>query len=511
MAMQADPLAAVCSIDDSTQRLLLTDSASKPASVSDMFHRNSESVVAQSALGGLGPMPAKPGDPDSDGVRIFIGDLSIQTTEASLTSYFSQFGTVVRALVKHPEESPSQRMRSFGFITVIGQEAAQQILTTSHKIDGTHVGFPELAKEQRRVTTSRVAAAMADGMNNQIYVNGSAATRKIFVGGLSHSTKEGTLFTYFSQFGTLSDVVVMTEGAQRRPRGFGFVTFENAASVDLVIRSRFHPIGGRHVEVKPAVPREQMQSLEESVAHGRQVEAGQMTTCAAQSYSTSVGLKYGNRVPSYAMMMPAGLPLTHNYPQMGAGMASEMETGMGIGMGLGIGPGIGGGLMMGSAPTALQTHSQSGPVPSLAPTLPINPGMLPGMGGLCESTSVTGPPSMGPLMSGMAGTMGMGPSPVQGSSAMWFNPVNNMPEVPSIVNPYSSHNAGGRPNVKMPHQPPVSSSGSDRTVCKTMRAPNAEPNANAPARESSCKGTDMSLPMGQEEATGADQAVVAAT
>lgn len=64
--------------------------------------------------------------------------------------------------------------------------------------------------------------------------------------------------SYFTQFGPISDVVVMTEGSSRRPRGFGFVTFENPSSVAAITRSRYHPIEGRLVEVKAAIPRELM-------------------------------------------------------------------------------------------------------------------------------------------------------------------------------------------------------------------------------------------------------------
>ena len=65
----------------------------------------------------------------------------------------------------------------------------------------------------------------------------------------------------------------MSDGKSRKPRGFGFVTFEDAASVTLVTYERFHYIRGRWVDVKPAIPRENMPQIESpdsvtSVGHG---------------------------------------------------------------------------------------------------------------------------------------------------------------------------------------------------------------------------------------------------
>ena len=54
----------------------------------------------------------------------------------------------------------------------------------------------------------------------------------------------------------------MHEAGGRKPRGFGFVTFADVSSVQKVLQSRFHPVDGRGVEVKLAIPREMMASDE---------------------------------------------------------------------------------------------------------------------------------------------------------------------------------------------------------------------------------------------------------
>lgn len=59
-------------------------------------------------------------------------------------------------------------------------------------------------------------------------------TRKIFVGGLAPSVDEQVLRQYFEQFGQVDDAVVMYDHDNKRPRGFGFITFAEEESVDNV-------------------------------------------------------------------------------------------------------------------------------------------------------------------------------------------------------------------------------------------------------------------------------------
>lgn len=81
-------------------------------------------------------------------------------------------------------------------------------------------------------------------------------TRKIFVGGLSANLTEEEFRNYFEQFGEITDVVVMHDSLTQRPRGFGFITFDSEESVENVMRTSFHELGGKRAEVKRAVPKE---------------------------------------------------------------------------------------------------------------------------------------------------------------------------------------------------------------------------------------------------------------
>ena len=75
---------------------------------------------------------------------------------------------------------------------------------------------------------------------------------KIFIGGLSwQSTKEAIEFN-FSQYGNVTDVVLLTDKFIGNSRGFGFVTFATEDAVQIALTQE-NFIDGRFVEVKKAV------------------------------------------------------------------------------------------------------------------------------------------------------------------------------------------------------------------------------------------------------------------
>uniref|UniRef100_A0A5K3EK81 Heterogeneous nuclear ribonucleoprotein A1 n=1 Tax=Mesocestoides corti TaxID=53468 RepID=A0A5K3EK81_MESCO len=81
--------------------------------------------------------------------------------------------------------------------------------------------------------------------------------KKLFVGGLHHSTTENQLREFYSQWGEITDVVVMKDQRTGKSRGFGFVTFAESSSVDAAQAARPHTIDGKTIDSKRAMPREE--------------------------------------------------------------------------------------------------------------------------------------------------------------------------------------------------------------------------------------------------------------
>jgi hypothetical protein len=59
---------------------------------------------------------------------------------------------------------------------------------------------------------------------------------KLFVGGLALTTTAADLRTFFARFGEVADAVVVSNRATGQSRGFGFVSYQNAAAADKAIK-----------------------------------------------------------------------------------------------------------------------------------------------------------------------------------------------------------------------------------------------------------------------------------
>lgn len=79
---------------------------------------------------------------------------------------------------------------------------------------------------------------------------------KIFVGGLSWQTTDEEFEEFFRGFGEVIDSVVMKK-EDGSSRGFGFITFADPEVAHEVLNRQIE-LGGRRVDCKPAIPREQL-------------------------------------------------------------------------------------------------------------------------------------------------------------------------------------------------------------------------------------------------------------
>jgi len=79
------------------------------------------------------------------------------------------------------------------------------------------------------------------------------------VGGLAPTVDEKAFREYFEQYGAVKDAVVMYDHENKRPRGFGFVTFQDDDAVTKVFSNGvMQTLHDKKIEIKHAVPRDQM-------------------------------------------------------------------------------------------------------------------------------------------------------------------------------------------------------------------------------------------------------------
>ena len=81
---------------------------------------------------------------------------------------------------------------------------------------------------------------------------------KIYVGNLPWSMNDESLKELFSQFGEITEAIIIMDRQTNRSKGFGFVTFADDASAQRAVEEMSEKeIEGRKITVSIARPREE--------------------------------------------------------------------------------------------------------------------------------------------------------------------------------------------------------------------------------------------------------------
>ncbi|KAL1821452.1 hypothetical protein DCAR_0417864 [Daucus carota subsp. sativus] len=265
---------------------------------------------------------------ESDLGKLFIGGISWDTDEDRLRSYFGAYGEVVEAVIMR--DRTTGRARGFGFIVFADPAVAERVVMEKHMIDGRPVEAKKAVPRDDHHITSK-------NSNSNQGSPGPGRTKKIFVGGLASTVTENDFKLYFDQFGTITDVVVMYDHNTQRPRGFGFITYDQEEAVDRVLQRTFHELNGKMVEVKRAVPKELSPGPTRSPVVGYNYGLGRTNNFLnsyAQGYDLSPIGGYGVRMDGRLSQVLSG--------RSGFSPFSSLPYGMNMGLEPGLSPSFGG-------------------------------------------------------------------------------------------------------------------------------------------------------------------------
>ncbi|PKI83232.1 hypothetical protein MVES1_003221 [Malassezia vespertilionis] len=202
-------------------------SAAPPSSDTSLLLDNAD---ARSAAAARGEHVAPQDLPDEG--KMFVGGLNWDTTEEGLRKYFGQFGPVSSCTVMR--DGASGRSRGFAFVTFADPKSVNAVMVREHYLDG------KIIDPKRAIPRPE-----------------QSKTQKCFVGGLPQTVTQDSFRKLFQQFGHVLDSTVMMDKDTGRPRGFGFVTFEDDEGVEKTLATQPLLLDGKPIEVKRAQSRGQ--------------------------------------------------------------------------------------------------------------------------------------------------------------------------------------------------------------------------------------------------------------
>jgi RNA recognition motif-containing protein len=175
-----------------------------------------------------------PTDPESEQMRkLFCRGVNYNTTEEGLKSHFEQWGEVESVVIVKDKET--QRSRGLGFVTYCASNSVDDAQANRpHNVDGRDIDCKRAMPRSEQ----------GSGSNNQ------ASVKKLFVGGVYEGITEDALRSYFSKFGNVEFVKVITDRDTGKPKGFGFVAFDDHDPVDKCVLLSSHEMPEGTVQVR---------------------------------------------------------------------------------------------------------------------------------------------------------------------------------------------------------------------------------------------------------------------
>lgn len=158
----------------------------------------------------------------------------VETDE--LKYYMRKFGEIEDCVIM--KDRVTRQSRGFGYVTFNTAEDARKATAAQHNLNG-------------RTLEVKVATP-----KDEMMPSASRKGGRIFVARIPPQVTDGMFRSYFQKYGVVVDAYMPKDAGSRTHRGIGFVTFENAESVDKIMNET-HELGGSSVAVDRATPKEE--------------------------------------------------------------------------------------------------------------------------------------------------------------------------------------------------------------------------------------------------------------
>ena len=174
-------------------------------------------------------------------LKLFVGGLNYLSLRDDIKSYFETFGKVQSCSLL--ADKLTGKSRGFAFVTIRDPKGVleSKILSRKHEINGKIVDVKLAVEGKKR-------EEMMD------------SSKKIFVGALEPSVTEKDLIDFFSKYGKVKDASVLFDNNRNASRCFGFVSFEDKKTVDILVQENKYIIKGRRIDVKKAQPKSEQKA-----------------------------------------------------------------------------------------------------------------------------------------------------------------------------------------------------------------------------------------------------------
>ncbi|CAJ0577898.1 unnamed protein product, partial [Mesorhabditis spiculigera] len=172
--------------------------------------------------------------------KLFVGGLPVSTTAVALREYYGQWGNIVDAVVM--QDRNSGRSRGFGFVAFEKSEDVDKAMNARpHEIEG------------KTIDPKRAVPRDESHRGQKL-----PSTNRLYVSGIREGHTEEMIKEYFTEFGQVEKVEILMDKATNKPRGFGFVNFDDYDAVDRCVLKKSHMINGFRCDCKKGLSKDEL-------------------------------------------------------------------------------------------------------------------------------------------------------------------------------------------------------------------------------------------------------------
>ncbi|KAF4574485.1 hypothetical protein EYR36_005821 [Pleurotus pulmonarius] len=249
-AVKAKPSDSSDSSSDDDSDVEMDDSTkSKPAVVTNGKRKADDETAAPPKKIKMANGDAAPaGDAEGETKTIFVGQLSWNTSDDQLAEAFAECGEIVSATVQ--TDRNTGRSRGFGYVHFADASAVEKALAMNGtELDGRNIKVDKSQELDKSKQRENRAKAFGDST--------SPPSQTLFVGNLSFGVSEDSLWEFFGEYGSVKNVRLPTDRESGRPKGFGYVEFDDVESATKAYEgANGQEIEGRSIRLDYSQPRD---------------------------------------------------------------------------------------------------------------------------------------------------------------------------------------------------------------------------------------------------------------
>ena len=187
---------------------------------------------------------------------LFVGGIPGKVKSDELRLFFSKYGEVLSLKLAKLKKKKKPDLK--------GSSTGSDILSQGHayvRMKNREDAIELIQMKELKFESRSLRVELAVARSEKKKYKQEQEKLRVYIGNIPATTSTETLEAYFRQFGKLQKVYKIFDHGRQIDKDFGYVIYDNPASVKRVLEYEFHLVGLDYIRVAPFIPNHQKGKL----------------------------------------------------------------------------------------------------------------------------------------------------------------------------------------------------------------------------------------------------------